>query len=83
MDWTQFLRGDMGWAASVGMAVYIAKLIISGQLILKREFEELKARSDKAISVNEESVKKQAETAEKVITTQAALIDALKERDGK
>lgn len=71
MNWESFLRGDMGWAATVGLAVELARRVLKGDLVLKREYNEVVTKADTAIAKADRLVDEANAQAVKTIEAQA------------
>lgn len=83
MDWQSLLTAQGGWAFSVMMAAGIARLVLKGELVLKREFTALLARADDATAKAEAAVERQAALSEQTIASQSELIKHLRGEEPK
>lgn len=78
MDWQQLLTAQGGWAFSAVFAGAIARLVLKGELILRREFDRIVKEADKATTLADEAVKRQSVLSDQTISTQAELIKHLR-----
>lgn len=79
MEWSEFLREDMGWAACIGLAAEVARRVFKGDLVLGREYKGVVEEANKAVEKADKAVERQASLSEQTIASQAEVIKALRE----
>ena len=80
MDLSQFLRGDMGWAAFVALAAEVARRVLKGDLVLRREYTGALETAAKAVLRADALVDESNEQAAKTIEAQAKVIEVYEQR---
>lgn len=80
MDWTQFLRGEMGWASTAALAVELGRRVLKGDLVLKREYTGALDVAAKAVERADKLVDEANDQAAKTIEAQAKVIEVYEQR---
>jgi hypothetical protein len=78
MDWQQLLTAQGGWGFAVLISGTVARLVLKGDLVLKREYEGVVKRADVATIEAKEAVHQQGSLSAQTIATQAELIKHLR-----
>lgn len=83
MDWMGLLTAQGGWAFAVALSGTVARLVLKGELVLKREYEGVVKRADIATAEAKQAVERQATLSEQTISSQSELIKHLRGEGGK
>jgi hypothetical protein len=81
MDWQSLLTAQGGWAMAATLVAVFLRLLLKGDFVLRREYEDVVKRADSATLDAKEAVKQQAAASEQTIATQAELIKHLRKED--
>jgi hypothetical protein len=72
MEWQQFLRGEMGWAAAAAMVLEFFRRLLKGDIVLKREYDTALSTASKAVEKADALVDEANNQALETIKAQAA-----------
>ena len=83
MEWSDFLRGELGWGALAVSVAGFLRSLMNGDLVLRREYESLKETAREAIEKADAAVERANANATKTIEAQAEVIESYKRDRGK
>lgn len=81
MNYSDFLRGEAGWAASAAMVVEFLRRLLKGDIVLRREFDAMSDSAKEAIEKADKLVDEANQSALKTIESQAKLIELHERRE--
>lgn len=78
MTWFDALRDGGGMLLSAGLVATFLKLLLDGQIVLKREWDRLVAQTDELLKENKQHVIDFQEQTDRTIEAQSQLIESLR-----
>lgn len=82
MDWTTFIFREGGWGASATLVAAFFRLLLKGELVLKREFDAVVTQSAHYMEEAKARSIEGAVASKETISIQRELINHLKSKEG-